>query len=140
MILKKSVPKLPSFIIYPPSFIRTECVSMHEYSVVQALLDQIETIAAENGAETVTKIVVKIGVMSGIEPHLLEMAFNTFKEKTVCDGAEFVMNLQPLSVACRQCGAQSELEEVYYRCPRCESLEVDVVDGEEMYLMTLEMI
>lgn len=112
---------------------------MHEYSVVQALLDQIETIAGENGAEKVTKVVTKIGVMSGIEPHLLEIAFDTFKEKTVCDGSEFVMNLQPLAVACRQCGAQSELEEVYYRCPRCESLEVDVVDGEEMYLMTLEM-
>jgi hydrogenase nickel insertion protein HypA len=112
---------------------------MHEYSVVQALLDQIETIAGEHGAEHVTKVVVKIGVMSGVEPHLMKIAFNTFKEKTVCDGAEFVMNLQSLTVACRECGAQSELEEVYYRCPRCKSLEVDVVDGEEMYLMTLEM-
>ncbi|MEJ2469379.1 MAG: hydrogenase maturation nickel metallochaperone HypA [Campylobacterales bacterium] len=112
---------------------------MHEYSVVQALLDQIETIAAENGAEMVTKIVVKIGVMSGVEPHLLEIAFNTFKEKTVCDGAEFVMQVQPLAVVCRRCGARSELEEVYFRCPRCESLVVDVDDGEEMYLMTLEM-
>lgn len=112
---------------------------MHEYSVVQSLLEQIETIADEHNAERVTKIIVKIGKMSGVEPHLLEIAFNTFKEKTICDGADFVMNVQPLTVMCTQCGARSELEEVYYRCPECEGLEIDVVDGEEMYLMTLEM-
>lgn len=112
---------------------------MHEYSVVQALLEQTERYAEENGADTVTKVVVKIGAMSGVEPHLLEIAFNTFKEKTVCDGAEFVMTVQPVTVTCRQCGERSELEKVRYRCPECESLDIDVVDGEEMYLMSLEM-
>ncbi|MGD9653737.1 MAG: hydrogenase/urease maturation nickel metallochaperone HypA, partial [Sulfuricurvum sp.] len=47
---------------------------MHEYSIVQALLTQCEDIAKENEAESVTKIVVKIGKMSGVEPHLLEIA------------------------------------------------------------------
>lgn len=112
---------------------------MHEYSIVQALLTQCEEIAEQNEAEAVTKIIVKIGKMSGVEPHLLEMAFNTFKEKTVCDGADFVMNVQPLTIECKECAAVSELEEIYYKCPQCESLEVKVIDGEEMYLMTLEM-
>ncbi|WP_345972656.1 hydrogenase maturation nickel metallochaperone HypA [Sulfurimonas diazotrophicus] len=112
---------------------------MHEYSVVQALLEQVEKHAAEHEAERVTKVIVKIGVMSGVEPHLLEIAFNTFKERTVCDGADFVMDIQPVTLTCRQCGSRSELEKVWYRCPACESLEVDVVDGEEMYLMSLEM-
>lgn len=112
---------------------------MHEYSIVQALLNQCEDIARENDAEKVTKIVVKIGKMSGVEPHLLEIAFNTFKEKTVCDGGEFVMNIQPLVIECKGCGVQTTLEEIYYKCPACESLDVKVIDGEEMYLMTLEM-
>jgi len=112
---------------------------MHEYSVVQALLEQVEKYADENSAEKVTKVVVKIGAMSGVEPYLLEVAFNTFKEKTICDGAEFVMNVQPLTIVCRECGRRSELEAVRYSCPSCESLNVEVVDGEEMYLMTLEM-
>jgi hydrogenase nickel insertion protein HypA len=112
---------------------------MHEYSVVQALLEQVEKFAGENDAKKVTKVVVKIGAMSGVEPHLLAIAFDTFKEKTVCDGAEFVMDVQPLTLVCKACGARSELAAVRYCCPRCESLEVDVVDGEEMYLMSLEM-
>jgi len=112
---------------------------MHEYSVVQALLEQIETVAKENDAQKVTKIIVKIGVMSGAEPHLLEIAFNTFKEKTICDGAEFVMNIQPLTIECRACKSISELAKIHYCCPKCESTDVRVVDGEDMFLMTLEM-
>lgn len=112
---------------------------MHEYSVVQALLEQIETVAKENDAQKVTKIIVKIGVMSGAEPHLLEIAFNTFKEKTICDGAEFVMNVQPLTIECQTCKSISELEKIHYCCPKCESIDVKVIDGEDMFLMSLEM-
>lgn len=113
---------------------------MHEYSVVQALLEQIEGVARENDASEVTKIIVKIGVMSGVEPHLLEIAFNTFKEKTICDGAEFVMNIQPVTISCRSCHTKSELDAIHYCCPQCKSIDVEVVDGEDMFLMSLEMV
>ena len=112
---------------------------MHEYSIVQALLTQCEEIAAQNDAKLITKIVVKIGKMSGVDPHLLEVAFNTFKEKTICDGAEFVVNIQPLTIECNACKTITELDEIFYKCPGCESLDVRVIDGEEMFLMTLEM-
>ncbi len=112
---------------------------MHEYSIVQALLEQCERLAKENNAEKITKVVTKIGKLSGVEPHLLEMAFDTFKEKTVCDGAEFVMNLQDLVLYCNDCKHESEQNEVRYQCKHCQSTNVSVVDGEEMYLMTLEM-
>ena len=112
---------------------------MHEYSVVQALLEQIENVARENDATKVTKIIVKIGVMSGVEAHLLEIAFNTFKEKTICDGAEFVLNIQPLKIECHECKEVSELQKVHYCCQKCESTNVQVIDGEDMFLMSLEM-
>ena len=112
---------------------------MHEYSIVQALLTQCEEIAAANDATKITKVVVKIGVMSGVEPHLLEVAFNTFKESGVTEGSEFVMNIQPLTIECQKCQTRSELELRHYCCPHCESFDVTVVDGEDMFLMSLEM-
>ncbi|WP_345976961.1 hydrogenase maturation nickel metallochaperone HypA [Sulfurimonas sp. HSL3-7] len=112
---------------------------MHEYSVVQALMEQVERLAVEHSAQKVTKVIVKIGVMSGVEPHLLEIAFNTFKEKSICDAAEFVMNIQPLAIVCRACHVRSELNAVHYCCPACGSIDVEVVDGEDMFLMSLEM-
>ncbi|HIQ28356.1 MAG TPA: hydrogenase/urease nickel incorporation protein HypA [Sulfurovum sp.] len=112
---------------------------MHEYSVVQALLNQCEEIAAQNDASKVTKVITKIGAMSGIETHLLQTAFDTFKEGTICDGAEFVINPQKLKLECKDCGNVFEVDEVRYFCVKCESLRVKVLDGEDMYLMSLEM-
>jgi len=112
---------------------------MHEYSVVQALLNQCEEIAAQNNATKVTKVITKIGAMSGIETQLLQTAFDTFKEGTICDGAEFVINPQKLKLECKECGHIFEVDEVRYYCVSCESLKVKVLDGEDMYLMSLEM-
>ncbi len=112
---------------------------MHEYSIVQALLDQCEEHARANDSTKITKVVTKIGKLSGVEPHLLEAAFETFKEHTVCEGAEFVMQLQDLKLYCNACQQESEQSEIRYQCLHCQSTNVSVIDGEEMYLMTLEM-
>ncbi len=112
---------------------------MHEYSIVQALLNQCEDIAKENKAKRVTKVVTKIGVMSGVEIHLLQTAFDTFKERTICDRAEFIIDHQKLKLHCNACETEFEVDEITYKCVVCESLNVKVIDGEEMYLMSLEM-
>jgi hydrogenase nickel insertion protein HypA len=112
---------------------------MHEYSIVQALLNQCEDIARDNNATKIERVVCKIGVMSGIETHLLQIAFDTFKERTICDGAEFIINEQRLKLECRDCGYIYEEDEIRYFCKKCKSLSVKVIDGEDMYLMSLEM-
>ncbi len=112
---------------------------MHEYSIVQALIDQCEAHAKAHNSTKITKVVTKIGKLSGVEPHLLETAFETFKEQTVCDGAEFVMHLQDLKLYCNACQKESEQSESRYQCLHCQSTDVSVIDGEEMYLMTLEL-
>ena len=112
---------------------------MHEYSIVQALLNQCEDIAKENKAKKINSVITKIGVLSGVEPDLLKTAFDTFKEGTICEGAELVMNIQKLILYCSDCKSDSELNDFYAKCPKCGSLNTRVVDGEDMYLMSLEM-
>ncbi len=112
---------------------------MHEYSIVQSLLDSCEEQAQKNDAKKITKVVVKIGVLSGVEPDLLQTAFDTFKEATICEESQFVINIQPILIKCQKCNTQSELSKHQYACPKCESVEIDILDGEEMYLMQLEM-
>jgi hydrogenase nickel incorporation protein HypA/HybF len=112
---------------------------MHEYSIVQSLVDLIEENAKQNQATKVTKMEVKIGVLSGVEVQLLETAFNTFKEGTICEDAEFIINIQPVIVKCRKCGIENQLDKDEYICPNCKSGELEILDGEEMYLMSLEL-
>ena len=43
---------------------------MHELSVCLSLLDQVERIAREHGADRVVRIVLRIGPLSGVEAPL----------------------------------------------------------------------
>lgn len=113
---------------------------MHEYSIVQALLDQCESHAAKHGAKKITKVVTKIGILSGVEPDLLQTAFDTFKEGTVCEEAEFIMQIQPIVIRCLECDEEATVEELKLVCPKCKNVKTEIIDGEEMYLMSLEMI
>jgi len=112
---------------------------LHEYSIVQSLLDSCEEHAKQNDSTNVTKVVVKIGVLSGVEPDLLQTAFDTFKEKTVCENAEFIINHQKVVIECMDCNTTSTLEKNEFSCPKCQSNMIKVIDGEEMYLMSLEL-
>ena len=112
---------------------------MHEYSIVDSLLQLATEHALKNNATKVTKIEVKIGVLSGVEPDLLKTAFETFKEGTICEEAEFIMNIQPVVIECEECKNKSTLKKDEYLCPHCKSSNIKIIDGEDMYLMSLEL-
>jgi len=112
---------------------------MHEYSIVDSLLELATNHAIKNNAKKVTKLEVKIGVLSGVEPELLKTAFDTFKEGTICEEAEFIMNIQPVVIECNNCKTTHTLKKDEYLCPKCNSPDIKIIDGEDMYLMSLEL-
>jgi hydrogenase nickel incorporation protein HypA/HybF len=112
---------------------------MHEYSIVCSLLDLCEENVKSENAKKITKVEVKIGKLSGVEPYLLQSAFDTFKEKTICDGAQFVMHIQDVVIRCHECHQEFTLEHNEFTCPNCKSFDIETIDGEDMYLMRLEM-
>ena len=112
---------------------------MHEYSIVDSLLQLAEEHAIKNNTTKVTKLEIKIGVLSGVEPELLKTAFETFKEGTMCEDAVFIMRIQPVVIKCEECGFEGELKKDEYLCPSCKSGKLKILDGEDMYLMSLEL-
>ncbi|QDF66972.1 hydrogenase maturation nickel metallochaperone HypA [Shewanella sp. SNU WT4] len=111
---------------------------MHEYSIVTALLEQCDNLARQHQAPAVTRVSIKVGVLSGIEPSLLQTAFDTFKLDSLCQQAELEMHIQPLALHCRDCNTDSLPSERAIICPHCGSFNTQVTDGEDMYLMQLE--
>jgi len=112
---------------------------MHEFSIVQSLMQLIEQQAVEHGARRVTRVVVKIGKFSGVEPHLLKTAFDTFKAHSIAETAELDIQLQELELRCQVCGHTFQPQEMRFICPSCQSREVTIIQGQEMMLMSLEM-
>jgi hydrogenase nickel incorporation protein HypA/HybF len=60
---------------------------MHEYSLVQAMFDQIGAAAVANGAIAVRRVRVRIGQLAGVEPALLQTAYDLFRVRTICADA-----------------------------------------------------
>lgn len=112
---------------------------MHEFSIVQSMLDLCEDKAKEESAKRVLEIEVKIGILSGVEPELLKSAFDTFKDKTICKEAKLELNIQNVLIKCRSCKRESELKKMEFKCPECKSVDIEILDGEDMYLMSLTM-
>jgi len=73
---------------------------MHEYSIVQAMFDQIEGQARERHAIAVKRVVVRIGASAGVDVPLLKTAFDTFKVRTICETAPLDVDEVPALWAC----------------------------------------
>ena len=112
---------------------------MHEYSVVSALIDLCEENAKKNNCTKITKAIIKIGVASGVEPQLLQIAFDTFKLGSLCDDCKLEIVLQELVAKCEECAEVSEIKLFENICPKCKSTKMKTIDGEDAYLMSLEM-
>lgn len=112
---------------------------MHELSVCQGLIRQVEQIAAKNNATAVEKIVLKVGPLSGVEPDLLEHAFSIARQGTIAGNAELETQQGPVRVTCTQCGGSGEVPVNRLVCPDCSDWRVDVTEGEELLLLSLEI-
>ena len=110
---------------------------MHEYSIIQALLERVEQEAARQGARSVRRLEVTIGELAGVETDLLATAFETFRERTVCDGARLEIRSVPARWACPNCQLPFVRGEVL-RCVACDR-PARLCEGDEIILQRIEM-
>lgn len=113
---------------------------MHELSIVESLIELCEENALNHKAQNVQEIHVKIGRLSGIETDLFTRCFETFKENSnICKNAKLFIELAPLEILCLKCDQTSILEENVLKCPKCQSIEYKITQGENLHLMRLVM-
>ena len=112
---------------------------MHEMSICQGLMRQVEQIARDTRARQVDSIVLSIGPLAGIEPQLLKQAFTVARMGTVAEKAELEIRTGPIVVECRSCGASGEAEVNRLLCPSCGDWQVNLTQGDELLLLRLEV-
>ncbi len=111
---------------------------MHEFSIVSSLLDLVEADVRKHRARAATKVVVRIGEMSGVVAELLAEAFHVCKIGTVAEQAELVLQKQEVLISCG-CGYRGTITDRRFSCPVCGMADVEVTAGEEMILQQLEL-
>ena len=112
---------------------------MHELSVCLSLLDQVERIAREHGADRVERILLRIGPLSGVEAPLLANAYPLAAAGTIAEHATLDIEPAPIRVKCAACGAETEAEPNRLICGACGDWHTRLVSGDEMLLANLEL-
>ncbi len=112
---------------------------MHELSLCDDLLSQVNNIAAQNNAQSVESITVQVGELSGVEPILLESAFDLIKVGTIAEQARLVLQTTAVVVFCRVCTAESEVTVNNLLCQACSSNQTEVVKGNELILSSVAL-
>lgn len=113
---------------------------MHELSVCQALVEQIEQLAEAHGASGVAWVTLGIGPLSGVEAALLEMAYPIACAGSVAEGSELRITTCPVRVRCLSCGAQTDASPNRLVCGACGDWHTRLIGGDELLLERLELI
>lgn len=112
---------------------------MHELAVCQGLMNQVEQIAQRESAERITRILLNIGPLSGVEPQLLAEAFPIAAAGTVAEDAELVIDQLPIRVRCLTCGEESDASANRLLCGACGDYRTQLLSGDEMLLVSVEL-
>jgi hydrogenase nickel incorporation protein HypA/HybF len=111
---------------------------MHEFSVCQALLEQVQALAQQHGASAVERIAIQVGPLSGVEPALLAAAFAVARGIGGTGDAELIIESLPVRVHCLRCGSDSEVAPNRLLCRSCGSFRTELLGGDELWLRRVE--
>jgi hydrogenase nickel incorporation protein HypA/HybF len=109
---------------------------MHEL----ALAETVVAIAEEHaGGRRVARVELEIGRLRQVVPDALSFSFELVAQGTVVEGAVLALEEVPVRIACRACGAQTEMKAFPFACARCGGIDVEVTDGEQFQVVALEL-
>lgn len=110
---------------------------MHEYSLIQSLVERVEAEARARSASAVHRLSVRIGEQAGVDVDLFKTAYLTFRDRTLCASADLDVAIVPVEWACGNCRIGIEPGQPL-RCPICRR-PARLIGGDEIILDRIEM-
>ncbi len=112
---------------------------MHELSVVQALLREIEAVALAHRAKAVLRVTVQVGPLSGVDSALLAAAFDASRDRGLLERTDLVLDSTAVTVRCRECGKSSIVTPNRLVCRGCGGYRTTLLTGDELVLQRVEL-
>jgi hydrogenase nickel incorporation protein HypA/HybF len=111
---------------------------MHEFSLAECVVKEASAAAKEHGLTRVTSVRLKVGRLRQVVPEAMTTAFQAVATGTPLDGARLRLEFLPVRARCRDCGAETEVHDFIFVCPRCEGHRMDTLQGNELVIENLE--
>lgn len=112
---------------------------LHELSITQQILDIALKKAAEVNATTINQINLVIGDMSTVVDDCVQFYFEFLSRDSQAQGARLSFQRVPMKVRCRRCNLDFKPEGEIWKCPQCQEWDVEIIDGTQFYLESIEV-
>jgi len=110
---------------------------MHEMSIALSIVEAVDVKARVEGAGKISCIDLLIGKLAGIEPESLKFCFSAAAKGTLAEDALLAID-EPEGIGeCGECCTRFPVTFYYAECPKCRSLRIKIVSGEEFLIQSI---
>ncbi len=114
---------------------------MHELGIVFHIVDSLESVAQENGLDSIQSVTVEVGEVSAVIPEYLMDCWNwAVKKKALLQGCEMLVETIPAVTHCDGCGQDYPTVAHGRTCPHCGSEKTWLITGNEINIKEIAVI
>ncbi len=106
------------------------------------VLDSALRVLDEHGGVKVTKITLKVGLMSGVIADYVQSFFDVIAKDTAAAGAKLIIEPDPAAFVCRKCGKTTVYHKLSpeYVCEHCSSPALRLVSGYGFQIISVGIV
>jgi hydrogenase nickel incorporation protein HypA/HybF len=108
-------------------------------SIAASVLDAVRAEASRHAGARATKVGLRIGELSGVEPESLRFCLEVLVSGTDLDPLALDLEFIPRRNRCRDCGTVFAVVDYNFNCGACGSVHTEPAGGDEMELKYLEL-
>lgn len=109
---------------------------MHEMAITQGIID---ICLRHSGNKKIISVIVEIGVLSGVVPEAVEFCFAACSNDTAAENSRLEIIKTCGLGRCIDCNTEQAVERLYDKCQICGSYAMEILCGEEMRVVEIEV-
>jgi hydrogenase nickel incorporation protein HypA/HybF len=113
---------------------------MHEISLVKNIFGSLDSVYNETDRRKIQKIHLKVGLLSNVEPILMQNAFEAVvaTERKEYGNCQLEIEVLPIKVYCDICEKETEVSNYKFFCA-CNRPTNKVIQGNELLISGVEI-
>ncbi len=112
---------------------------MHEMAICESILGILKDEARTQNFDTVKRVCLEIGPLSGVEIEALRFGFDVVTRGSLAESAALEIVETEAIAWCMPCGEAVAIAQRFDPCPKCGSHQLQVTAGEELRIKELEV-
>jgi hydrogenase nickel incorporation protein HypA/HybF len=112
---------------------------MHEMSIALSIIDIVSEEFKKYNAVRINEVEIEIGTISGVEISALEFSFDIAVKDTILEFAKRKIISVIAKAECLECNNIFEMTAFYEPCPKCRSLTINILQGKELKIKSINI-